>query len=370
MRPHRSLTLTKFIRVLTPDVVSDYLSRLDPGTPAPAWAHINGEVLERWLEDPANERVATIVREDFKRINDICTDGTRLLLRACKRDGVTFDDDLPVETVAFRLFLYHPDTFKYAWSRYLLYSGTSQLSIHAVSGGSPDFSDGKLEELRADLRRWFADQSKGYQCEVSYFDDEGESIVLLRHGTYLRAFPHWEGEQLGVSALRLALEDIMIFDRERGLIRVKASGERERAEYVRLFALHILGDESIAEAADKEEVFSLTPFQNGKFNYAGEGPIIRVQLRQIKMRLYGVTEPVIEIKAPDVAIAFEHDLGDLSLASGLLLSARLKFHIQYPGERATSRTFNINPPQRSNLPDRRDRELVLAYLERQGVILH
>ena len=369
MRKHRSLATTKFVNTVAPDFVRRYVARLDVRTPPSAWEEINGEMFERYLGLPENQSIAAIVREDFQRINDVCTDGMPLILRAYRRAGLDVDQKLTAEDLAFRLFLDHRTAFDYAWSRYLLFAGTAKLSVHAATAKSVDFSDESVQAFERGLSSWFSEQAKGQQCEISHFDDEGESILLIRHGTYLRAFPHWQDNELSVIPLRMALEDIITFEREKGLIRIRTSGQKERKEYLRLFALYVLGDEELAKQAETEEVFTLTPIQLGDFSFAGAGAITRVQLRHVTMRLYGVTEPIVNISSPDVAISFEHDMQGLSLASGLLLSAKLKFHIQYPGERATSRTFTISPPSRSDLPDRRDRELVMGYLEEQGIVL-
>ena len=245
----------------------------------------------------------------------------------------------------------------------------ARLYYAAATAKSVDFSENSVRAFERGLSAWFSDQAKGQQCEISHFEDGGEPILLIRHGTHLRAFPHWRENELAVIPLRMAVEDIIIFEREKGLVRIRTGGQKERREYLRLFALLVLGDEDLAKQAETEEVFTLTPIQSGDFSFAGSGAITRVQLRNVKMRLYGVTEPIVNISSPDVAISFEHDMQGLSLSGGLLMSAKLKFHIQYPGERATSRTFTISPPSRSDLPDRRDRELVMGYLEAQGVVL-
>lgn len=95
MRKHRSLTLTKFVAVIDPDRMRRYLASLTPNVPPTAWAEINGPVLEQWLEEPENVHVAEIIREDFRRINDICTDGMPSLVRAFKRAEIPVDQDLP-----------------------------------------------------------------------------------------------------------------------------------------------------------------------------------------------------------------------------------------------------------------------------------
>ena len=130
-RTHRSLVTTKFVNAVAPEFIRRYISKLDPQNPPTAWEEINGERFDRYLALAENQSVAAVVREDFRRINDVCTDGMPLILRAYRRAELDVDQNLTAEDLAFRLFLDHPKAFDYAWSRYLLYAGTSKLSVHA-----------------------------------------------------------------------------------------------------------------------------------------------------------------------------------------------------------------------------------------------
>ena len=87
-RTHRSLTTTKFVNAVSPEFIRRYILTLDALSPPSAWAEIIGAVFERYLVAPENVSIAAIVREDFRRINDVCTDGMGLIVRAYRRAGL------------------------------------------------------------------------------------------------------------------------------------------------------------------------------------------------------------------------------------------------------------------------------------------
>lgn len=87
------------------------------------------------------------------------------------------------------------------------------------------------------------------------------------------------------------------------------------------------------------------------------------------MRLYGVTNVTADFRSPNVLDSLRYDLQGLDLSSGLLLQARFRFRLQYPGEKPTSITFTIQPPATTDLAERRHVDAIHRYLEAQGVKL-
>lgn len=179
----------------------------------------------------------------------------------------------------------------------------------------------------------------------------------------------WDGEELRTQSFRPAVEDVVVFETDTGLLRVRASYPTEREKYLYLFAAHLLGDASLADDAMNTELFSLEPIRTGAFRYGGEGQIVGVDLIKARLKLFGAAETVIDIRSADVLDSFRRDLHGLSLQSGLLLMARLRFRIKLPREPERTLTFEIEPPGRTDLVERRHADLVLRYLERQGVML-
>ncbi len=137
MPKHRSLSLKTFVHSIPWDLFQRYFEDLLPGQvqhhsddflPEQSlsdWSFLNEEVMEQFLGDSQNAEASGVILEQFRRINDIAVYGANLLVRAYQWAGVTLDSEQPVQELAMRLFLDHPDAFQYAWSRYLLYSTDS-----------------------------------------------------------------------------------------------------------------------------------------------------------------------------------------------------------------------------------------------------
>jgi len=370
MLKHRSLTVHKFVSVVSPDLLQRYFQSLRvPRKPA-GWEYLNGDALEAWLGQPENADAESLIRQDLERVNDIAGDGIGIILKACTKFDVPYEAGKTSEENAMRLFLDHRRAFDFAWSRFLLFASTSKLSVHPIERREFHIEAAGLEDFEAGVRAWFAQQAKGEQGEITHNEDEDEDIILIRHGTYYRAFSHWTEEGLAAMPLRLAVEDVLVYERDSGLLRIKATQQKDRMEYLRLFAVCFIGDETVAQDAAEAEVFSLVPVQDGKFDFNGDGSITRVELKSVRLRLYGMTNPVIEVRSRDVLSAFRFDLGGLTLDGGVLLSAKMRFTLMHPGRRKpVTRTFEITPPSYTNLPDKEDAEAILQYLANQGVKL-
>lgn len=366
MPKHLGLDLDRFVSAVWPPLLHRYADRLNAQNRPSPWEVFNGPALEHYMAQSENAEVAAIVREDLQRVNDVAQYGMGILVRACEKYHVEFAPNATPETIAMSLFLDHRDAFDFAWSRFLLYGSSANLSVHPMGLGHLRIGADQLALFRGAIQRWFAEQSKGEQCIVREFEDAGETVILIQHGTYVRTIPFWKEDEVGLTSYRPALEDVIVYEPDTSLVRIRAGLPKDRREYLRLFALFIAGDEALADAP---EIFTLAPVQDGKFNFGGEGPIVGIELRKVKMQLRGATKLVAEFTSPDILNSFRYDLPGLGIASGILTLARFCFHLHFPGERPTTVTFNIEPPAVTSLAERRYANLIMKYLERQGVKL-
>lgn len=369
MPKHRGLTLKKFVSAIPWDLFQRYFASLEWDNQPSHWVFLNHEAMEEFLKRPENAQADALVLEDFRRINDICERGMNLVVRACQKFDLDFDPERTREEMAMRLFLDHRDAFEFAWSRYLLYSSSSRLSFHEIPSDRVQFGESELAAFREDIRRWFAHLAKGDVCHVRDFEDAGDTIILVSHGSYIRTIAYWEGDKIALNSFRPASEDILVYDPEASLLRIKASLEKDRQQYVRAFATCMAGDESMAEDATRKQVFSLTPLQNGTFDFGGDPPITHIELLKVQLKLYGPGDPVIEVKSRDVLQTFARDLDGLPLKSGELTFARFCFHIHPGGEKPVKITFEVEPPSRTNLAQKRYADIIENYLVQQGVKL-
>lgn len=117
------------------------------------------------------------------------------------------------------------------------------------------------------------------------------------------------------------------------------------------------------------EVFSLEPLRSGTFNYTGNEWITEITLVKAKLRLDDLHSPELEIKSKDVLATLRRSLGGLSLNQGTLSSVRLRFQIQPENEKAATVSFDIEPPARTNLAQKRYADIIEDFLKEQGAKL-
>ena len=117
MPKHHSLSLKTFIHGISPDLFQSYFEGLSMKQQPSAWSFLNENALQQFLDDPENDEASGAILEDFRRINDIATDGANLLVQAYRQAGVEFDQDRSVQERGMRLFLGYPEAFQYAWSK-------------------------------------------------------------------------------------------------------------------------------------------------------------------------------------------------------------------------------------------------------------
>ena len=366
MPKHLGLNLDRFVNAVAPPLLDQYAERLGVQNSPSGWQVFNGPAFQNYLAQPENAEVAAIIREDLQRVNDVAEYGIGTLVRACEKYNVDLLSEATPETIALSLFLDHRDAFDFAWSRYLLYGSPTNLSVHPMKLGHLRIGADQLASFEGAVQRWFAEQAKGEQCIVRDFEDTGETVILIQHGIHVRTIPFWKDNKINMVSLRPAQEDVIVYEPDTSLVRIRAALSKDRRQYLRLFAGCIAGNEALADAA---EIFTLAPLQAGTFNFGGDGPIVGIELRKVRMKLHGATKVVAEFTSPDVLNSFRYDLPGLGMASGILMLARFCFHIHFAGQRQTTVTFNVEPPSITNLAERRYSDLIMKYLERQGVKL-
>jgi len=368
MPNHRGLTLKKFVHAIPWDLFDRYFDQLKVETRPSGWAFINADAMEAFLNAPENAEASAIILEDFRRINDICAQGMNLVVRAYNRLELPFRQDAPAQEMAMRLFLDHKDAFQFAWTRYLLFGAASRLTFHRLETAPLRIGDDDVERFSAELTRWFASLAKG-TCNVSHFADGDETVILISRGSYIRTVAYWQGDRITFTSFRPASEDVVVYDPKGSQLTIKAGLAKDREQYLRTFATCIASDPSLADDATRKQVFSLTPLQNGTFDFDGDPPITRIELLKVRLKLYSPGDPVIDVKSRDVLQTFARDLDGLSLKSGELTFAKFCFHIHPGGEKPVKVTFEVEPPSGTNLAQKRYADIIENYLVQQGVKL-
>lgn len=367
MTKHHSLDFQRFIECVEPAELERYFASLSSGSVPAGWATLNGDALDQFLALPANSELDGLIRQDFRRMNDLAEYGLGLLLDACARFSIEYDVDQRPQAIALKLFLDHQEAWDFAWSRYLLFALDSKVSHFFLPGDAPDFGNAQVEDFQSRVSSWLSQQAKGEQCEIRCFEMNGQQIIYIERGTYIRSITFWEDREVHIRCYRPVVEDVIAFDSRTRDLLVKATFEAEREDYVRLFAYSFSGDMGLGEQALKTRTFDLSPVAQNQFNYQGEGRILGVNLVGINLKLPFKKRATLYLNSPDIFETLK-ELSDISLETGELASARFRFKIA-EGKRTRSVTFEVSPPARTDLPESMFTSLINNYLKKQGVRL-
>ena len=368
MPHHRSLSLRTFVRSIPWDVFQAYFDQLAIGQSPSGWEFINAVAMQRFLDDPKNDATGAAIREDFRRINDLCGKGMSLVTRAYNRNGIPMAPNTNALELAMRLYLEHRDAFDYAWSRYLLlYGSASKLTFHHVEARKLVVQPDHVQHLKTELTEWFSSLAKGDVCNVQHFEDQGQHVFLISRGSYLRTVAHWQGDHVAFTSFRPASEDVLVFDPVDCQLTIKASIAKERSRYLKAFATYIVEDESLVEATASAPMFTLIPFQNGSFDFRGDGDITGITLVRMRMRLPGRDAPTFELRSEDVPQTLRSQFNGFGLDHGELTSVELCFSVRPKGERPLKVNVEIEPPSRTDLVHKRYNDIIERYLRDQRV---
>jgi hypothetical protein len=264
---------------------------------AERWLHMEPDHFFSFADLPANAEKCEPILETLEQVAETCGEGGALIVRAYRRYGLSFDEQQAPAELAMLLYLDHRFAFEFARSKYLLYGGGTTLSVYGLAAETVTTGEVEIAEFRDAIAAWFVMQDKGSQCIVSHFEDGEEFVLLVQRGSYIETRPVWEGETIAVSTQRPAIEDVLTWDRESNELRIKTAYARDRDQYLNVFARHFCGNERLADRAREEAIFTLEPLRLGRFRYAGKGPIKRVELREVRLQLHGVSRGILTLRA-------------------------------------------------------------------------
>ena len=366
--PLRGLELEQFVHHVEPACFQRYFEALLSASPPGFWQVMNADAMLKWINESLTADARSVVLEDFTRVNQISRHGMNLLVQAYARAGMERDDKSSREQLGMVLFLDDREAFDFAWARHLFHSSDSKLTLHKVTLDALMVEPQSREAFEVEIRRWFAGQAKGDFCRVKAYKDGEQHIFLLAHGSYVRTFAYLQGDRIAFQSFRPAAEDILVYDQRRSLLEIKAALAKDRERYLEAFATCIVRNPDLIEDAKQTEVLTLRPLQAGTFDFTGDGDEVRdVTLLKVRLTLPTASHPVIEVRSTDIQWTFSGELGDLRLDSGDLLYAKFRFRLRPRGQPEARVTFEIEPPDRTDLVQKKYADLIERYLEEQGV---
>ncbi|MFH0926834.1 MAG: hypothetical protein V1872_14585 [bacterium] len=365
MPRHRSLNLQKFIDSLPESLLEEYFTKPSPGLTPPAY---NYDSINKFLDEIPDENLKSKILEDFTHINDICEKTMNYVVRAYHKYGIRMPEEAKKEEMAMDLFLHHAEAFDYAYDYYCLYKSTSKMSHHNIESNNFQLTDQKINLFKQKVSEFYSELAKGQECIIRYHDDEDQAVIVVIHGSYKRSLVVWEGQQITTKFFRPANEDILQFDKKKSVLSLKAPYKKDKENYIACFTSAIIEDETQEEREDRDVTYTLEPLQNGTFNFEGNEVITDILLLEIKLAMRGSTAPTIKLKSSDIRETLDKDISGVRLDSGELVHAKFKFTIELDN-RPRNITFEITPPNVTDLTKQQHADIIADYLKENGVKL-
>lgn len=368
MPRHRSLTLKKFVAAIDPELIERYFTeKVSQDAELPQRFVMSPKAVEVFMDDHRNAEAKGFILQDFRKINDICEKGKSLVVEAYKHFDISWDRRDKPENLSMKLFLDYTDAFDYAYTWYSYYHATSKMSHHRIPG---DFrlTKERLKSFLAETEEWFKDLAKGPKCIITHYDEEDSTVILIKHGSYVRTIAYWKEDKIEINSFRPASEDILLYNKAMEVLSIKASLAKDRKRYIESFCRCIMGNESLADSEDRDTIYTLKPVQDGSFSWDGNENVKRIILTEVRLKLPGSTEPVIKVSSKDVRKALAQDFSDIGLDTGELTYVHFRFILDVDGKEQKV-SFMIAPPDVSDLSQKKHNEIISEYLKEQRVKL-
>ena len=368
MPRHRGLTLHKLVSAIDPELIERYFTeKLPQGTELPQRFVMSPQTFEVFMADARNTEAKALLLEDFQKINDICDKAKNHIVRAYQQFQITWKEGETPENLAMKLFLNHTDAFDFAYTWYCYYHTSSSLSNHNMPGNFK-LTQKKLNAFLEETKEWFGQLAKGSECIITHYNEEDSTVILVKHGSYVRTVAYWKEDRIEIISFRPANEDILLYGKTDGILQIKASLHKDREQYIESFSRCIMGDESLAASSDRDRTYTLKPLQDGSFNWSGNEYISEIILTEVKLRLMGRTKPVIIISSGDVRESLQEGICGIDLSNGELVYARFRFVLKVDGKKRKV-SVEIMPPVKTDLAQKRHSDIISDYLKEQGVKL-
>ncbi len=372
MVKHRGFTLQRFLTAIGEQLFQDYLR--DRGAMLADGASVVGEAPFQQFLDGLDDQDQQAILEDFQCINDVADRGKDLLEEAKQHYGIETPADEPRERTAMRLFLQHRDgAFARAYESYRYKMLASRLQHFQLPDQQPGFGAENVERFRSDIKRFYEDQSKGEGCLVRHRQErDGKDVLLLLRGDHITTESVWKEGAPTTDFFRKAKEEVLIYNPQNAILSLKVVGRNEPAKrkYVEAFCQCFLGMDQVDNAIFSTQTVSLAPIQTGHFNYNGNGQIQWVRLAGVALKLpEGAASTTVNIMSTNVLAALQEDIRGLSLRDGTLVSAHLRFKLDYDGRSPKPITVELHANGHTDLPKKREADIIEQYLNDNGVLL-
>lgn len=368
MPRHRNLNLRKFLDAIPESLLKEYFaSKIPEGIPQPIKS-FDYDSIKAYLDSIKDDPLERSILEDFTHINDISEKVMNFLIDAINNNEIEISGEENREELAMRVFLYHKDAFEYAYDYYCLYNSSSKMSHHRITSGNFRLTPGKIELFKEKVISFYTKLAKGQECSIRHYDEDNKTVIVVIHGSYRRSVAIWKKHQLDMIYFRPAHEDVLLYKKGDSVLSIKAPHKKDKENYIKAFTEIILEDKDQFNRPDLDITYSLGPLQDGSFSFYGNELISSITLLEVKLRLRGRTNPDIIIKSGDVLKTLGEDFPSIKLSSGELVHAKFRFRLNVDGK-ANRVTFEITPPNVTDLTRKKHAKIIGDYLKENGIKL-
>ncbi|MBF0309303.1 MAG: hypothetical protein HQL56_07230 [Magnetococcales bacterium] len=297
-------------------------------------------------------------------------DGMDRLLEAARTNGLSLDfapDSTPAD-IAIQVFLKNRELIERQHAKVFINRARSFLYFQGHPEWKGLFSlpdEATLRGLETDLDDWFDEKKRGRGCRVFLFDHGRRVNLVVRHGMPFRR----EGSVLGDGEsaavyFRPESHDVLVYDRDRDELCVKAGSKAEREMYLAMIGKHLFGNEGHFPG---EEKYSLEPLRSdlsGSLVCSDLEGVDWIKLLEVGIHWGGEHGEVEIRRAKDLSAAFQ------KRGYALLRTARLfqaKFHVKFTASKSP-RTVTIKPANQAMYTRDDDSLLLEEWMKRRGFI--
>ena len=367
---NRKLDLEKFLDAIPPELLKQYFDQKskDFGKTVYAGAMTTRAIIA-FLDSKDDDDIRDVIRQDIIQINDLCERNIGLLVEEVNKRQIFMHERESREELSMRVFLQYRDVFNYAHDRYYFTHSSGKISEHNISSKTLDITDDKRNLFGSKVREFFSKSAKGGNCIIRYHQKNGGLMIAIVRGSYKKAVSTWDDDVMKCTktlVYRPAEEDILEFNLLEQKLCIKTRTQKDREMYISIFVEDIICDKSQAVRRDRDDTFDLSVLQDAEFRFDINEDVQSVYLLEVRVSMAGVREPDWILRSKDVLSSLKEDVRGLRINNGVIQQAKFLFRLNID-RKVKKVSFEITPPNATNLNKKKYARIINQYLERIGI---